>query len=261
MTITPRLVAYIDEAGCSGDRYGTGSSQFLAIGAIVMATEDESEILRCVFDGARTARTHERTFKKFSSCGEKDNFVLTNLLGKQKVRIAQVAVHKPSMDGSWLRANHQNEYQYLMKFALERISWIARDAARGRDGDEHKCRIVFSEQSMYPYEDLEFYLRSLKSNHTHNCRIEWKFLHISSPLERTPHVNETSIHLADIAASAFHKAIEPKEHGMLDDRFQMNLSPALYRKHGKLYGIKLFPTKEIEQLKSSGHFQFLKLIP
>jgi hypothetical protein len=130
----PRLVAYIDEAGCSGDQYGKGSSQFLVIGAVVMALADEANILQ-VFREARALGGREKLFRKFSECKDSDNFVLTKQLSKKPVRIVQVALHKPSMAGSCLREHHKEEYQFLIKFLLERISWIARDSAKQQFND------------------------------------------------------------------------------------------------------------------------------
>lgn len=98
-----------------------------------MAQSDEAENVAAIFDGGREERGHNRRFKKFSSSNDKDNFVLTKLISQQKIRLIQVAAHKPSLDGSWIRSNHKNEYQYLMKFALERISWVARNSAKCED--------------------------------------------------------------------------------------------------------------------------------
>src|SRR5438046_1855550 len=126
---SPRLVAYIDEAGDAGSKYGHGSSEFLAIGAAVAAISDETSLLD-IFEAARLERQHAKTFKKFSSNNDKDNFVLAKLLAAKPIRIISVAVHKPSLTDD-LRSNPQREYQYLTKYALERISWLARDAARG----------------------------------------------------------------------------------------------------------------------------------
>ena len=254
-TEPPKYVAYIDESGCSGDKYGNGSSHFLAIGAIVFAVSDEARILS-LFDKAREERCHTRKFQKFSNNKEKDNFVLTRLIGREPVRIAQVALHKPSMAGTYIRSNHQEEYQYLVKFAIERISWIARDAARG---ENHKVKLIFSEQKMYPYEELASYLNKLKDGRGRfNCSAEWQFIHEEFTSDK--HADETGLHLADLVASSLHMAVEPKQHDMIDDRFERNLIPVIYRKHGRAFGFKMFPPREIGQMKNQGHYAFTKLI-
>lgn len=256
----PRLVAYIDEAGDSGNKYGVGSSQFLAVGAVVMAVADEAAILD-LFPEARRERGHLRTFRKFCENNEKDNFVLTKLLAQKPVRIINIALHKPSLAGTHIRSNPQREYHYLVKYALERISWLARDAAKLNGGppDENLCQLVFSQQKAYPYDDLCDYLNRLKGGRErYNCSIEWAFIHPT--ILHTKHKNETAIHLADIAASAFHKALEPKQHGMTDDRFSRNLFPCLYRRNRRCYGLKLFPPRAIDEMRRVGELGFLRLV-
>lgn len=254
-----RLIAFVDEAGDAGGKYGAGSSQFLVIGCAVMALADVPSILS-VFDETRAERKHSRELRKFSDTPDKDNFVLTKLLGKKQIRMIQVALHKPSMDGTHLRNNPQDEYHYLVKYALERVSWLARDAARGQPSEHNRCKLVFSEQKLYPYEELCNYLNRLRNGQErYNCSIEWDYL--DSSIGYQPHQNEQAIHLADTAASAFHRAIEPKMHGMVDDRFAQNLFPAVYRRKGQYYGVKLFPPREIEKMKERGFFGFLRLLP
>ena len=75
-----------------------------------------------------------------------------------------------------------------------------------------------------------------------------------------PHVNESPIHLADTIASALHRAIEPKQHGMVDDRFQRNLLKLHYRRHGKVQGFKLFPPKQIAAQQANGDLSFVREI-
>jgi len=252
-----RLICYVDEAGCSGGKYGEGSSEFLTMGAVVYDRSHEPDILK-VFDETRLERQHDRVLQKFSKASDSDNFVLTRLMATKALRVAQVALHKPSMEGTFSRAHHKEEYQYLAKFLIERISWIARDSALARGIPDTKCHITFSEQKMYPYGDLVEYLEKLRKGKGYNTSIEWKY--IEQDFDCTPHVNEAPVHLADIAASAIARAIEPKAHGMTDDRFQRNLSPALYRKHGRQFGVKLFPSKEVAEMTRAGKFAFMRLL-
>jgi len=238
-------------------KYGKGSSQFLAMGAIVLAEADLQSSLS-LFSEARTERGHAKTFRKFSENNDKDNFVLTKLLSKKSVRFVAVALHKPSLAGSHIRSNPQKEYQYLVKFTLERISWVARDAARGGHPDQNCCRVFFSEQKTYPYEDLCEYLNKLQHGRDrHNCSVEWAY--IDEKIGYAKHKNEDPIHFGDLVASAFHRAIEPKEHEMVDDRFFRNLLPAIYSKNGKRHGLKLFPPRQIDEICARGELSFLKL--
>lgn len=255
----PRWLCYLDEAGDSGGRFGEGSSEFLAIGATFFLASQEADMLT-TFDEARAERERIAPFRKFSKSNPQDNFVLTSAMARKPMRLIMVSLHKPSMDGSYVRSNPQSEYQYLVKFAVERVSWLARDAARGNVGDDYKVQLIFSEQKVYPYPDLCEYLNRLESGQErYNCSIEWKYIH--PHVLATPHEDERPIHLADIAASAFHKAIEPKKHGMTDDRFLRNLFPILYRRANKCYGLKMFPGRTTAAMRQQGKLLFLDSLP
>ena len=172
--MSPRLLAFLDESGCSGNQFAKGSSEFLVIGAAVYAADDESKVLSAFAPDA--LRPHGKPLQKFSRNSDADNFYLTKNIAAKPVRTCQVALHKPSMAGSFSRANHKEEYQYLAKFAIERISWIARDSAQkhGMSADKSLVHLTFSEQKMYPYEDLAEYLNKLKNGRErHNCSVDW----------------------------------------------------------------------------------------
>lgn len=82
---------------------------------------------------------------------------------------------------------------------------------------------------MYPYEDIAKYLNLLKEGRgKYNCSVEWDYIHETFTAQQ--HQDETGIHIADLTASALHKALELKQHSMTDDRFERNLFPILYRK-------------------------------
>lgn len=250
-----RLICFLDEAGCSGDQYGKGSSQFLVVAGLVMARRD-LELVPVFFDNCRKEKGAATVFNKFSKCGDRDRFLLTRNMGRLPVRIVQVAVHKPSMTGSFTRSNHKLEYQYLCKLVVERVSWIARDSARNHPGENNTCQLVFSEQTMYPYQDMaEYFSRLRRGRRKFNNSAEWA--HIANELDITQHRNEEPIHLADIAASALHCAIEPKTHGMTDDRFQRNLHPVIYKKNDMKYGIKIYPMDKLVPLIEQGQFPYL----
>jgi hypothetical protein len=255
----PRLVALIDEAGCHGESYDRGSSHFLSMGAAVTAISETDNVLG-TFNEARAEREHTKTFKKFISDNDKDNFVLTKLLAQKPICTVMVALHKPSMTGSYVRSHPKEEYRYLVKFTLERISWIARDSAVAKKlkPEESQCRLVFSEQKSHSYEDLYEYLNKLRNGGDRfNCSIEWDYLH--PDIEYESHKNEQLIHFGDIVASAFHRAIDPKRHGMTDDRFARNLIPTIYSRSGRPYGLKIFPPAAIDKLQKVGQLGFLKM--
>lgn len=232
-----------------------GSSEYLAMGAIVVRRVNLPHVMQ-MFDEARAERRKPdgAKFKKFSKSNSKDNFVLTQALGSKPVKVAVIGFHKPSLENTYVRQNHGNEYNYLFKFLIERISWIVRDADSA--GGDHSTDIILSRQEMYSFDELRGYTEKLKRGRGRfNTRTNWENI---GNIDQTPHQNETEMHLADLVASSFHLAIEPKDHGMTDERFFMNLSKRIYRgREGKPHGLKLWPNEAIEPAKSAGRLLFL----
>lgn len=215
------------------------------MGAVIVRDDFLDETMTA-FDEARTERYQDRQFRKFSEENDKGRFVLSQRIASKKIRTAYVAIHKPSMQGSYIRDNHANEYNYLLKMLIERISWAVRDAAQLAGRPNGPCRLVLSEQRMWPYPEMFAYIDRLRAGQ-HNCRAHWEAVSANEP-DVIQHQNEHPIHLADIAASAFAMAIEPKMHGMTDDRFLRQFAPTIYAKHGKRFGLKIFPDKEMKGL-------------
>lgn len=249
------FIAFIDEAGCSGDKFNGGSSEFLAMGAVIVRRCNLDDAL-AVFGEARDERGKDgASFRKFSKASAKDNFVLTRLLGRKPIRTAFVGFHKPSLGGTHIRDNHGSEYNYLTKFMLERISWAVRDADSA--GGDHQADVVFSHQDMYPLKDCQHYIDKLKRGAgRYNTRANWG--HLGQFLSE-PHTDEGPMHLADLAASSFHMAIEPKQHGMTDERFLQNLLMRLYRGRGnKPFGLKMWPESAMTDAQNEGRLAFFQ---
>lgn len=226
------------------------------MGAVVYRPKNEDSILD-LFADARKERGRETPFQKFSKSTDKDNFVLTKLLGARPVATIACALYKPDMAGTHIRGDAAKEYFYLLKLVLERVSWCVRDGLKGLESG--KCRVILSEQRTHSYDDLDDYLRLLRHGRGRfNCSIEWDWL--EPEFEVIKHQNETPIHLADITASAFGRAIEPKEHGMTDPRFFQNLGPSVFKRGSSLVGVKVFPKASSDRLDSAGELNFLKAL-
>lgn len=253
--MTSEFVAFVDEAGCSGDKFDGGSSAFLVMGAVIVRRVNLDNAL-ATFDEARDERSRGGApFRKFSKASAKDNFVLTKLLGRKPIRTAFVGFQKPSLTGTHIRENHGSEYNYLTKFMLERISWAVRDADSA--GGDKKTDVIFSHQDMYPLDNCLRYIDKLKRGAGRfNTRANWD--HLGEFLSE-PHTDEGPMHLADLAASSFHMAVEPKQHGMTDERFLRHLLARLYRGHGnKPFGLKMWPASATIEAQNEGRLSFLQ---
>jgi len=131
-----------------------------------------------------------------------------------------------------LSTDPQAVYLYTLRFMLERLSWIARDA-----GDE--IIVTFAHVKNFPYHRLTGYLNLL--NGYPGVTIHW-------PAIRDVRINQPNklelLQAADIAASATLKAFQPDHLGVTEQRYLRELAPRLYRRPpGQItsYGMKLHP--------------------
>jgi hypothetical protein len=255
-------IAYIDEAGDAGNKVGHGSSEVIVMAAVILPAW-RVDLADELFDHAhalRKGKTAGRQFKKFSEGNEHDNYLLTGLFSFFDITICQVMFHKPTMGQAWTRLRNREEYCYLCKLAIERISWFVRQTHHPNDPGNGKCALVFSENRAFPYPSIYNYIQKLKYGHDkYNCSAHWNYIYTNFRTQK--HQNETAIHLADIAASALYRACEPRyPYGMTDDRFQRNLLGSLARRDRTVYGFKLFPSPARQVLEASGHLDFLRLL-
>ena len=223
------------------------------MGALVVRRCNLDNVV-AVFHEAREERSKgNKPFRKFAKAPEKDNFVLTKHLGRKPIRTAFIGFHKPSLVGTHIRASHGSEYNYLTKFMLERISWIVRDASSA--GGDHKAEVVFSHQDMYSVTELHSYIAKLqRGKGRYNTRANWEHL---GDFTSESHVDEGRMHLADLVASSFHRAIEPKQHGMTDERYFRHLLARLYRgRDAKPFGLKLWPESAVTDARACGGMAF-----
>ena len=105
--MTSEFVAFVDEAGCSGDKYNTGSSQYLVMGAVIVRRCNLNNALSAFAEAREERAKGEIQFRKFSKASDKDNFVLTKLLGRKPIRTAFVGFHKPSLTGGGINGSNK----------------------------------------------------------------------------------------------------------------------------------------------------------
>ncbi len=104
---------------------------------------------------APLAHIHWRTLKHH------DKVFYAQVLAKLPARLIAVCVHKPSIRDRTTFQQKDVLYFYAVRYLLERVSWLARDAAVAGEGDG-RARLVFSERTHMSYIDLFTYLDLLK---------------------------------------------------------------------------------------------------
>ena len=142
----------------------------------------------------------------------------------------------PAGDMAYI-TNPDPMYLWAMRLLLERVSWYIRDNGGG------SAIMTFAHVRRFKAQKLHDYRRALESSPT---EIHWPSLQRHPFKIDAPHKIEL-LQLADTAASALYRAVEPDEFGNTERRYLQELRPKLYRRGRATvtsYGLKVFPTAE-----------------
>lgn len=235
------LIAMVDESGKTV--HAERAEDHFVLSAVVFDETDraKAEALHthlCENTGSQRARTGLH-FKDIASHGARR--YMTHALGTRDwITIVSVVVckrHLPSGDA--LIEDVPAQYNYTFRFLLERLSWIA-------ERRHTQLTYVAATLGSAPPEGLASYEQALRHSRT---SIKWD--HLTEPAGiMLPQADEPLLNLADIAASATAKAVEPDSWGLVEPAYLRNLAPALYRSRDgnvKRYGIKLHPSNVEER--------------
>ncbi len=252
------FVVYIDESGDQGFTFRTpspaGSSHWFILGALVVRDKND---LQCV-EAMRNVRNalgrpalahiHWRKLKHH------DKVFYAQALAKLPARLIAACVHKPSIRDRTTFQQKDVLYFYAVRYLLERVSWLARDAAVAGEGDG-RARLVFSERTHMSYADLLSYLTRLKHSQLagEDVRIHFPSLCLESDKVTVLQPQKRAgLQLGDAWTGAAWNSLEEDKYGNREPRYARILCPLLYRHSGSSegYGLKLIPKEGVTFVES-----------
>jgi len=224
------LNAWIDE---SGQRAWTARSSDHFVMSAVVVPDDGIHVaaqlladLRRDLGRAQGDTLHWRNIK-----GHSDRLHVAQQLGQaSQLTLSTVVVCKRHLQGL---PTEDHSYLYTLRFLLERLSWLARDA-----GDT--LSFTLAHVVRFKLATLRGYETRLRASDT---QIAWEAMDTMGGALGQPSGLE-GLQLADAAASATAKAFEPDRYGNTERRYLEALAPRLYRRGaGALtsYGLKIHP--------------------
>ena len=238
----PSFVAYIDESGCDGFKLQSGSSRWMVVSALVVRSVNDPKVVTTAA-AARAAMKLQKLQKvHFHRLKPLQRAALLSQIANGPFRLVSVLIDKSFITAPATFQSQRNRlYFYAIRFLLERVSWLCRDAYHPqKHGGDGTVELVFSLRKNTRYVDLSNYLAKLQSLQT---RIDWS---VVSPLQMRaiPHAQRAGLLLADAVASATFFAVDPMVSGGCDARYISVLRPAFYQRQGARlrYGLKVWPT-------------------
>lgn len=231
---------YVDEAGDRG--ISSTSSRHFVVSAIVVADSSDAQ-LRLELGELRASlgRRKEHTLHFVNFTHSERLKAAQDVADSSVEAIANVVIDKKLLaDGGPIGdADHISRpdpmYLWALRLLLERISWLV-------DGHGSDSAIVtFSHIKRFRADKLHSYRQSLETSNDVNIR--WRALHRHPFRIATPNEVEL-LQVADTAASALFKAIEPDRFGNTEPRYLEELASKIFRQNGgniTSYGLKTFP--------------------
>ena len=235
-------MVYIDESGDEGLDFGRGASGWFVLSAIVTRALTDLDTVKLVDRVREILKKPEKKPLHFRDLRHEHRLPFVEQIAQARVQAVSVMIHKPSIVAAETFREPHRLYFYAVRYLLERVSWLCRDARRPEEGDG-SARIFFSNRSGMSYEDLRAYLELLKTRET---TVEWSVIRCDQ-IQACSAGKKMGLQIADAVAHAFFRAVEPTAYGHTEDRYARMLRPVVYRykKNSLGYGIKLWP-REIE---------------
>jgi len=236
------FVAYIDESGDEGFRFGHGSSDWFVLSAVVTRREEDLKVVKLVDEIKLELK--KPPAKPLHSCKLKheQKVPLVDKISKAKLWVITVLIYKPYIRNKEKFEERYRLYFYSTRLLLERVSWLCQENHGIGNLGDGSCEIIFSNRSAMSYKELKAYLGKLKKQSNDST------LHVFWPAIRIPAIRAVShnklrgLQIADAVAHSFFKAIEPL-HGFTEDRYVRILKSVVYAHRGTYlgYGIKVWP--------------------
>lgn len=247
---------YIDESGDEGFSFDLGSSEWFVLAGVIVRTEDDSPVVRVVDSVRQRLNKPRRKVLHFRDLKHKQKLVYVDEVSRRALRVISVLVHKPSLREPEIFRAEYRLYFYMARYLLERVSWYCRGRYLPDDFGDGTADLIFSNRSATQF---EVYLRLLRRlTDTSDVRIDWGVINTEQITAYNPG-KRMGLQVADAAAGAFSRAVEPDTHGFTEDHYLRILKPVIYHYRGRYlgYGAKIWPREAHSFLEREGRLDWL----
>ena len=230
---------YIDEAGQRG--VTRKSSDHFVVSAVIVSDTVDLQVRDELANLRQALGRRPRDVLHFRNFSHSQRVKATQDLAQFSIaKVTNAIIAKRALDdlSGMLKpyiAQADPMYLWAMRLLLERVSWYLRD-----NGNSEGV-VTFAHIRRFKARKLHDYREALQRSDTN---IHWPAFDGHPFRIEYPRKIEL-LQLADIAASAVFKAVEPDDFGNHEPRYLNELRPALYRRYpGNIvsYGLKVFPS-------------------
>lgn len=255
------FVAYIDESGDEGFKFGAGSSEWFVLSAVIFHAENELAQVKLI-DDVRDRLNRDRPADRliparkplhFRDLKHEQRKFYTHRIAQADVHTVALVIQKPALTSPERFQSGSRLYHYGVHLLIERVSWYCRDHRRRNDVGNGTVDLVFSNRATMDYDDLRDYLRHLERDRIALGYQAAEGIIRPDRLESHSAGRRLGLQIADAVASSYWYAVEKSAYDLTEDSYARLLLPRAYRHNGVLwgYGVKILP-REAEEERREG---------
>ena len=117
------FVAYMDESGDEGFRFGDGSSEWFVLSAVITRRATDFATVKLVDEVRRALGKPDRKPLHFKNLRHEHRLLYVDQVSRASLKTASVLVHKPSLQEPEKFRERYRLYFYATRYLLERVSW------------------------------------------------------------------------------------------------------------------------------------------
>lgn len=248
-------IIYIDEAGDEGlgklkRQSGHGQSNWLFLGACIVRVQNDKKLPTWRNDILEALKWDKSRDLHFQKLNHDQRIVTTKYLAKKPLGICVVGSNKITLlDHPKFEIFKQKGhlYNYLVRFLLERVTFLCAQAAKADNISNPSIKVVFSRRGGTDYHVMASYLKLMRDGKevlASKRSINWNILDIDN-IRVENHSKWAGLQIADAVTSAYFKALEPNFYGNYETSYALHLKSRLIKRNGKFLdcGLTLIPPK------------------
>jgi hypothetical protein len=245
MASNATFVAYIDEAGDEGFKFGSGSSEWFVLAAAVYRRSEEVaevKVVNTVRDRINQGRKPGQEIPPrkplhFRDLRHEQRKYYAAQIAQSRVRSLFHLVHKPSLEPDnkvEIKAWQKFLYTISVLHLAERIALCCHQETTVTDEGDGTCDLILSNRATMDYDALRRFMTEFIGpdsalgqfqNPGHVIQAE--------QIETYQHGQRMGLQIADAIASSHYFALEKDGYGMTEDGYATLLAPCLYCEDGE----------------------------
>ena len=253
MASAATFVAYIDEAGDEGFKFGKGSSEWFVLGAAILRRATEMPEIKLIDDvraRLNRGRAADRQFpaKKALHFRDLEHDVrkyYAARIAKADLTTAVVLIKKRDLVPLYQTPAEQKRvgevlYHTATTSLIDIISRYCINERDSEDVGDGSADLVFSSRSTLDYAELRDFVGEVLANPESSKYRSYANTDIIrvSQIQPLMHGKSMGLQIADAITSSYYKAVEPSSDGFTEDAYVRLLLPCAYRHDENLHGVR-----------------------